>query len=530
MYTTHFGFNEKPFALTPNPRFIYLSHNHKEAFAHLLYGINNRHGFMCLSGEVGTGKTTLLRALLGRLQDRHHRTALIFNPSMTGVELLQSINQDYGINSGSDHASELLNTLNHFLLSENSQGRTVVLVIDEAQNLPPDVLEQVRLISNLETENDKLIQIILAGQTELRKLLKRPELRQLDQRIAVRYTLKPMTRAETGAYIRHRIETAGSDGSVSFSGCAAGLIHLYARGIPRTINILCDRALLDAYSHELQHITIGTVFKAIWELRELPTLGHAREYRPATVVKKRSRRLPFGRKPAPDGADTTAAVMNPAPPGKPGLSQAAPPAPVPGSPAPFDLGKELRQELNDERPLGAESDSDKGLSLLHSMTEELNNPDLPSDVLLLVLRFAAEFLNRAVVFMVHDATVSGAGQFGINGDTISGDEKVRAIMFSVDIDSMFRAPCRTARATTFKPEPTPVNRLIFDQLGGIIPDEVFIGPIVSRSRVIGFLYGDNLPENKRIGRTESLEIFLSQAGVALEKILLERRLQERGGR
>ena len=310
MYTTHFGFNEKPFALTPNPRFIYLSHNHKEAFAHLLYGIDNRHGFMCLSGEVGTGKTTLLRALLGRLQDQHHRTALIFNPSTTGVELLQSINQDYGINSSSDHASELLNTLNHFLLSENSQGRTVVLVIDEAQNLQPDVLEQVRLISNLETENDKLIQIILAGQTELRKLLKKPELRQLDQRIAVRYTLKPMTRAETGAYIRHRIETAGGDGSVSFSSPAVGLIHLYARGIPRMINILCDRALLDAYSHELRHITIGTVFRSIWELRELPTPGRAREYRPATAARKRSRRLPFGRKPATASADSTAAVMD----------------------------------------------------------------------------------------------------------------------------------------------------------------------------------------------------------------------------
>jgi len=529
MYTTHFGFNEKPFALTPNPRFIYLSHNHKEAFAHLLYGINNRHGFMCLSGEVGTGKTTLLRALLGRLQDQHHRTALIFNPSMTGVELLQSINQDFGINSSSDQASELLNTLNHFLLSENSQGRTVVLVIDEAQNLPPDVLEQVRLISNLETENDKLIQIILAGQTELRKLLKRPELRQLDQRIAVRYTLKPMTRAETGAYIRHRIETAGGNGSVSFSSSAVGLIHLYARGIPRMINILCDRALLNAYSHELQHITIGTVFKAIWELRELPTLGRAEEYRPATASRKRSRRLPFGRKTAPDGADTTAVLMDPAPPDQPDLPQAEPPAREPGPPAPFDLGEELRLELNDERHLDTESDSGKGLALLHSMTGELNDPDLQSDVLLLVLRFAAEFLNRAIVFMVQDTTISGAGQFGIDGAGISGDERVRAITFSLDADSMFRTPCRTARATTFKPELTPVNRLIFDQLGGGVPDEAFIGPIVSRSRVIGFLYGDNLPDQKRIGRTESLEIFLSQAGVALEKILLERRLQERGG-
>jgi hypothetical protein len=221
--------------------------------------------------------------------------------------------------------------------------------------------------------------------------------------------------------------------------------------------------------------------------------------------------------------------MDPALPDQPDLPQTAPIAREPGAPAIFDLGEELRLELNDERCLDTEAGSDKGLALLHSMTGELNIPDLQPDVLLLVLRFAAEFLNRAVIFMVQDETVSGAGQFGIDGDTISGDEKVRAITFSQDVDSMFRTPCRTARAATFKPEPTPVNRLIFDQLGGVIPNEVFIGPIVNRSRVIGFLYGDNLPDNKRIGRTESLEIFLSQAGVALEKILLERRLQERGG-
>jgi hypothetical protein len=221
--------------------------------------------------------------------------------------------------------------------------------------------------------------------------------------------------------------------------------------------------------------------------------------------------------------------MDPALPKQPDLPQALPPAREHGSPAAFDLGEELRLELNDDRHLDSESDSGKGLSLLHSMTGELNDPDLSSDVLLLVLRFAAEFLNRGIVFMVQDSTVSGAGQFGIDGNTISGDEKVRAITFSLDAGSMFRTPCRTARATTFKPELTPVNRLIFDQLGGGVPDEAFIGPIVNRSRVIGFLYGDNLPDKKRIGRTESLEIFLSQAGVALEKILLERRLQERGG-
>jgi type II secretory pathway predicted ATPase ExeA len=522
MYTTHFGFNEKPFTLTPNPRFMYLSHNHKEAFAHLLYGINNRHGFMCLIGEVGTGKTTLLRSLLGRLQDELYRTALIFNPCMTGVELLQSINQEFGIRSGSDQASELLNMLNHYLLSENSQGHTVVLVIDEAQNLKPEVLEQIRLISNLETENDKLIQIILAGQPELKKLLKKPELRQLNQRIAVRYTLKPMNRDETGAYIRHRIEMAGDDCEVSFSDRAVALIHLYSRGTPRMINILCDRALLNAYSHEQHHVAAWTVFKAICELRELPTPGQAKEYRPSAAHRRRKQGFFSSRKPAPT-------VSNAAPAPQPDTYQVDPPACEAGSPEHFDLGEELRLELDDDdRISDMESDSGKGLSLLHSMMEELNDPDQHSGIVLLMLRFAAEYLNRAVVFMVQDSIVSGVGQFGFGDETISGDERVRAINFSLESGSMFHSPYRSARATVFKPELTTANRLFFDQLGGGIPNEAFIGPIVSRSRVIGFLYGDNLPDKNKIGRTESLEIFLSQTGAAMEKILLERQLQERG--
>jgi general secretion pathway protein A len=265
MYTTYFGFREKPFTLTPNPRFIFLSRNHKEAFAHLLYGINNHYGFIELIGEVGTGKTTALRTLLGQLQEEQYRCALIFNPGATGTELLRSINQEFGIDSGSNYTSELLAALNTFLLAENRAGKTVVLVIDEAQNLQPEVLEQVRLISNLETENDKLIQIVLAGQPELEHLLERPELRQLDQRIAVRYKLTAMTEDETRAYIRHRMEVAGETGGVAFSRAAQKLIYFYTRGIPRMINILCDRSLLVAYGDERRTISAAIVARAIWE-------------------------------------------------------------------------------------------------------------------------------------------------------------------------------------------------------------------------------------------------------------------------
>jgi general secretion pathway protein A len=270
MYTKYFGLNEKPFTLTPNPRFIFLSKNHKEAFAHLLYGINNHYGFIELIGEVGTGKTTVLRTLLNQLQEENYRTALIFNPCLTGVELLRSISHEFGLNSQSEYANELLVDLNRFLLAETTSGRTVVLVIDESQNLEPAVLEQIRLISNLETENDKLIQIILAGQPELGTLLERPELRQLNQRIAVRYRLKSMSMNETRAYIRHRMEVAGDTGGVSFSLFAVRWIYLYTRGVPRMINILCDRSLLIAYGDERRRITGGIVTRAIREILNVP--------------------------------------------------------------------------------------------------------------------------------------------------------------------------------------------------------------------------------------------------------------------
>lgn len=266
MYTTYFGFKEKPFTLTPNPRFIFLSKNHKEAFAHLLYGINNRYGFIALTGEVGTGKTTVLRTLLGQLQDDAYRMALIFSPSLTSVELLRTINSEFGLPAVSELSNELLAELNGFLLEETASGRTVVLVIDEAQTLQPEVLEQVRQISNLETESDKLIQIILAGQPELDVLLSRPDLRQLNQRIAVRYKLGPMSREETRSYIRQRMEVAGETGGVVFTWYALTLIHLFARGIPRMINILCDRSLLTAYGDERRLISASIVVRAMKEL------------------------------------------------------------------------------------------------------------------------------------------------------------------------------------------------------------------------------------------------------------------------
>ncbi len=268
MYLDFHGFREKPFNLTPDPRFVFLSKNHKEAFAHLLYGINNRAGFILLTGEVGSGKTTVLRALLGQLDPDRYRTALIFNPCLSPGELLQNINREFGIPANISNSSSFLDHLNQFLLRQNAEGRTVVLVIDEAQDLEAPVLEQIRLISNLETDREKLIQIVLSGQPELLKILKRNEMRQLSQRITVRYHLQPMDFEDTIHYIDHRLEVAGGRGAVIFSNGALKRIYRYSGGLPRIINAACDRALLTGYTRDTSRISLRIAAAGIRDIKK----------------------------------------------------------------------------------------------------------------------------------------------------------------------------------------------------------------------------------------------------------------------
>ncbi len=265
MYLEYFGFREKPFSVTPNPRFIFLSKHHREAFAHLLYGTNNHSGFIELTGEVGTGKTTVLRTFLNRLDEESHRTALIFNPCLSSEELLRTINREFIIPFEGLSRAELLESLNIFLLEQKAAGRSVVLVIDEAQNLAPEVLEQIRLISNLETETDKLIQIVLAGQPELEGILGKTELRQLRQRILVHYHLLPMDFEDTKGYIEHRLELAG--GGVMFAEQALKRIFRYSGGVPRLINIVCDRALLIAYTEGSREVNGRIAAAAVAEVQ-----------------------------------------------------------------------------------------------------------------------------------------------------------------------------------------------------------------------------------------------------------------------
>jgi general secretion pathway protein A len=263
MYCDFFGFSEKPFTITPNPQFIYLSAHHREAFAHLLYGIDSHAGFIAMTGEVGTGKTTVLRTLLTQLDPEKYRSALIFNPCRSGEQLLASICREFGVVPDERNGFGLLDALNLFLLDQHAAGRTVVLVVDEAQNLTPDVLEQVRMISNLETERDKLIQIILAGQPELNDVLSRHDMRQLSQRITVRCRLTPMGMHDTAEYIRHRLKVSGNRVPGLFSPGAVKRIFRFSRGVPRLVNIACEQALVMAWTQENSRVTPAIAARVI---------------------------------------------------------------------------------------------------------------------------------------------------------------------------------------------------------------------------------------------------------------------------
>src|SRR5580700_2710641 len=263
MYLTFFGLNEKPFAITPDPRYLYLSERHAEALAHLLYGINEAGGFVQLTGEVGTGKTTIVRSLLAQTP-KNAEIALILNPRMTAPEFLLTICEELGIgvpDSSMESLKDLVDILSHYLLRAHGAGRRVVLVVDEAQNLAPAVLEQVRLLTNLETNTQKLLQIILIGQPELRELLARNELRQLAQRITGRYHLDPLSREETAAYVRHRLRVAGATSDI-FNRRALRAIYRVSGGVPRVINIISDRALLAAYTQDLHQVPPALVYRA----------------------------------------------------------------------------------------------------------------------------------------------------------------------------------------------------------------------------------------------------------------------------
>jgi len=265
VYLDYYGLSEAPFDITPNPRFLFYSAKHREAINHLLYGIRERKGFVQLTGEVGAGKTTLCRAMLEQL-DGHYATALILNPVMSPDELMKAVAIEFGLPVNGLDRLDTLAVINQFLLQQVERGKESVLIIDEAQDLTDELLEQVRLLSNLETDNRKLLQIVLLGQPELRERLNNPRLRQLRQRITVRYHLLPLRRAEVNQYIQHRLEVSGAKGAPYFTQPALWRVYGYSKGIPRLVNAVCDKALLAGFVQQQERINFGMIGRALREL------------------------------------------------------------------------------------------------------------------------------------------------------------------------------------------------------------------------------------------------------------------------
>lgn len=284
MYQGYFNLSEAPFSIAPDPRYLYMSQRHQEALAHLLYGVNGGGGFVLLTGEVGAGKTTICRCLLEQIPESCD-VAYIFNPKLTVAELLSTICSEFGIDypPGNTSIKVFIDCINTHLLDAHAKGRHTVLIIDEAQNLSTDVLEQMRLLTNLETNQRKLLQIILLGQPELATILAQPELRQLAQRILARYHLGPLTRQEVTAYIRHRLEVSGTQHQLFPAGLMSRLYRL-SGGIPRIVNLLCDRALLGAYVQGKERVDRATLKQAAREVLFQPTKRRSGMTRPLLTI------------------------------------------------------------------------------------------------------------------------------------------------------------------------------------------------------------------------------------------------------
>lgn len=283
MYTKFYGLREKPFEITPDPKFLFLSESHKEALAHLTYAVRERKGFTVVTGEVGTGKTTLVQTLLSRL-DGNAKTAYIFNPKLSSTDLLHSICEDFGMKSQKRSKGQYISQLHKFLLDCYARNENVVLIIDEAHTLDPMLLEEVRLLTNLETPKSKLLQVILIGQPELNDILKDPQFRQLKQRVSLRYHVQPLSKEDTQKYIKRRLRIAGAFDLNVFTLKAFNKIYSYTKGLPRLINIVCDNALLTGYATEQKVIGYKVIRDVINNLEGVGFQKKQKRWKPFIAI------------------------------------------------------------------------------------------------------------------------------------------------------------------------------------------------------------------------------------------------------
>jgi general secretion pathway protein A len=283
MYRKFYGLREKPFEITPDPRFLYLSENHKEALAHLTYAVRERKGFTVVTGEVGTGKTTLVQTLLSRL-DGNTKTAYLFNPMMGSTDFLHYICQDLGLRSQKRSKGQYLSELHKFLMACYSRNENVVLIVDEAQKLDPKLLEEIRLLTNLETAKSKLLQVILIGQPELNGILEDPQFRQLKQRVSLRYHVQPLNKEDAQKYIKRRLRLAGAFDHNIFTSKALNKIYSYTRGIPRVINIVCDNALLTGYATDQKVIGVNVIRDVIRNLEGMDFQKKQKRWKPFFAI------------------------------------------------------------------------------------------------------------------------------------------------------------------------------------------------------------------------------------------------------
>ncbi len=379
MYEAYYGFEEKPFALSPDPKYLFLSATHREVLGHLLYGIEQGEGFMAISGEVGTGKTTLCRTLLDRLAGSCE-IAFLFNPTLGPTDLIKAINAEFGLSTFGDSRPELLDVLNTFLLEQNAEGRRVLVIIDEAQNLPIDTLEQLRLLSNLESRTQKLLQIVLIGQPELDEILAAREMRQLRQRISVWWKLGPLEPAETRAYVRHRLRLATGANRPLFTDGALAQVHRTTGGVPQLVNVLCDRSLLAGFGEQTPQITARIVRQVAREIRLGRVVSRRREWAAAVtgIAALALAALVWSQWPRDLGPLATPPHVAAAAPPLPGSTLASLPTAPPSAPLVPPTQAE-RERLGDDLLDNLLSLNEPGISNGHALTALLDAWRLPRD-------------------------------------------------------------------------------------------------------------------------------------------------------